>query len=403
MFPETIVTLEDVRSFVRDCPICQKYRSANQPTLPAITKTLNAPHARSVIACDTLSVTSDSLGNRYILVVINLFTRFVHLFPVAEKDTRTTATCIFQFYAYYGLCDIFHSDPGSDFMSAVVKHLLTWLGVGRTVTLVNNPQANGVERANREVLRHLQTIVADERVKTSWSDPTVISWIQLIMNSFTHSGTGYSPFTLTYGNLDHSSFEFPIIAPQMADEFCTQLSDNMKVIRSISSEYQSTLKSSRRASSDPIAQTRYEAGDFVFYLLADKLLRGNKLNSLKKGPYLVVTHPANSNVVSVRNLISDAIHEFNQKDLQVFRGTADEAAQLAELDDDQHAVDHIVGYSGDPEKRTTLQFYVLFKDGDKLWLDYSPDLSMTAAFEAYCSGIPCLRIVLLKHDMVKSL
>ncbi len=288
-------------------------------------------------------------------------------------------------------------------MASVVSHLLNWLGVGRIVTLVNNPQANGVERANQEILRHLQTIVADERVKSSWSDPTVISWIQIIMNSFVNSGTGYAPFTLAYGNLDHSSFDFPISSPREADEFCSKLAGNMKHIRAISADFQSSLKSSRRDSSDPIAQTRYECGDFVFYLLADKLSRGNKLNSLKEGPYSVVSHGVNSNVVSIRNLISDAIHEVNQKDLKIFHGTMEEAKKLALLDSDQHSVDCIVGYSGEPEKRSTLQFHVLFKDGDKVWLDYSPDLHSTSAFEEYCSGIPCLRIVLLKHDTVKSL
>ena len=372
-------------------------------TLPPITKTLRASHSRNVVACDTLSVHPDALGNRYILVVINLFTRFVHLYPVGDKSARTTASCLFQYFASYGLADVFHSDPGSDFMSNVITHLLKWLGIGRTVTLVDNPQANGVERVNQEILRHLRAICADERVKSTWSEPTVLSWIQIILNSFISSGSGYSPYDLTYGNLDTSYFNFPIAAPVEEDEFCSALAENLSNVRTASANYQRTLKKERESCSDPSAEIRFDNGDFVFYIIADKLQRGNKLNSLKKGPYMVIKHPDGSNVVSVRNLISDAIHEFNQKDLEVFTGSLEDAKRLAQLDSDQHEIDCILGYSGEPEKRTSLDFYVLFKDGDKLWLSYSADLALTASFEKFCSDIPCLRIVLLSATAANSL
>ena len=395
--------MNDVREFVNDCPICQKFRSPPNALLPPITKTLRASHSRSVVACDTLSVHPDALGNRYILVVINLFTRFVHLYPVGDKSARTTATCLFQYFASYGLSDVFHSDPGSDFMSKVVSYLLSWLGVGRSVTLIDNPQANGVERVNQEILRHLRAIAADERVKNSWSEPTVLSWIQVILNSFVSSGSGFSPYALTYGNLDTSYFNFPVAAPVEEDEFCSALAENLTNVRLASAKYQSALKKERESRSDPSAEIRFANGDYVFYIIADKLQRGNKLNSLKKGPYMVLKHPDGSNVVTVRNLVSGAIHEFNQKDLDVFSGSLDDAKRLAQLDNDEHEIDCIVGYCGEPEKRSSLEFFVLFKDGDKLWFDYSADLALTAAFEKFCSDIPCLRMVLLSVTAAKSL
>ncbi len=118
---------------------------------------------------------------------------------------------------------------------------------------------------------------------------------------------------------------------------------------------------------------------------------------------MVVTHPLNSNVVSARSLITDAIHTFNQKDLQIFDGNYASARELAMLDTEEHDVDRILGYSGDPDTRTSLDFYVLFKDGEKHWIKYTADLASTIAFEKYCSGIPCLRSLLLTVELVKTL
>jgi hypothetical protein len=48
---------------------------------------------------------------------------------------------------------------------------------GLMLEVVNNPQANGVERVNQEILRHLRAIAA--RVKNSWSERTVLRCIDV--------------------------------------------------------------------------------------------------------------------------------------------------------------------------------------------------------------------------------
>lgn len=46
-------------------------------------------------------------------------------------------------------------------------------------------------------------------------------------------------------------------------------------------------------------------------------------------------------------------------------------------------------------RRNETQFLALFADGSKVWKRYSPDISTTAAFAAYCSARPELRILLV--------
>ena len=121
----------------------------------------------------------------------------------------------------------------------------------------------------------------------------------------------------------------------------------------------------------------------MFYLLDSKLTVGNKLNSRKRGPYEVLEHANGSNVVVVKDLVTDTTIRYNQKDLQLFIGSRESAIKLARLDDDQFIIDRILGYTGDPEKRSSMQFLVCYEDGEELFVKYSLDISSTKAFEDF--------------------
>ena len=55
-----------------------------------------------------------------------------------------------------------------------------------------------VERANKEVGRHLTAIVQDHKVIGQWSP--MVPLVQRIMNSQVHQSIGVSPLQLMYGN-----------------------------------------------------------------------------------------------------------------------------------------------------------------------------------------------------------
>ncbi len=202
----------------------------------------------------------------------------------------------------------------------MVKLLLKWLGVGQTVTLVNNPQADGVERVNREVMKLLKMIVADERLKDSWSDFSVLAWIQIQLNSWVNSSTGFSPFELQYGTIDYDYANFPLETTTECNAFVTKMGENLELVRSISKEILQGVKLKYSRGTVDKARVAYKPGEFVFLLLEAKVGVGNKLNSCKKGPYMVVAHEDNSNLVTVKDLVTDKLVELNQKDLQVFLG-----------------------------------------------------------------------------------
>ena len=97
---------------------------------------------------------------------------------------------LFHHFCTFGFFDEIWSDPGSDFMSQVVKLLNQWFGIRHVVSLVDRHQSNGVEGTNKRILSHLRTLCHDEGLQSKWSDPCVLALILFVINDEVNSETG---------------------------------------------------------------------------------------------------------------------------------------------------------------------------------------------------------------------
>ena len=70
--------------------------------------------------------------------------------------------------------------------------------------------------------------------------------------------------------------------------------------------------------------------------------------------------------------------EFDQ--LKMFHGDFAAAFYLAMMDDDQHVVVSITAHRGDPLVRSTMEFEVLFVEGDTVWQLWGSNVYDLAAF-----------------------
>lgn len=392
LFPGHNITVRMIQDFIAECPICQKERLQQVASLPSVSKTLHVEHARSTVGIDTLEIVLDSFGNRYLLVMVNFFTRYVYLTPVAHKDALTTASCIFHYICTFGLFDQLRSDPGSDFTSEVMDHLLKWLGPTRSLTLAKQPQADGVEGSNKQVLRHLRAICMDEDCKDKWSSPSILPIVQLIMNEHIHSETGVSPMVAQFGDADAIYSQIPAGADCTAatHAYVRLLRDNLAMVRRISAKYQSEVKEKREALSPPGAANYYKKDEYVLFH-SDLVGRRDKLSPRSLGPYKVLSHDPSSNWVEVRDLVYDDIKWFDRKDLILYVDSDEGALKRARQDASQYEVDKLLAHRGNPETRQTMEFLVRFMDGSEIWMPWSKDIDETQQYGEYCNSLPQLR------------
>ena len=87
------------------------------------------------IAADLTELPITAQGNRYVLVIMDYFTRYVNLFPLKDQRATTVAKCVFEDYIrQHGIPESIHTDQGRKFESDLIKHLCSSLGIEKTRT-----------------------------------------------------------------------------------------------------------------------------------------------------------------------------------------------------------------------------------------------------------------------------
>lgn len=408
-YPGHSIPYRIIADLVASCPICQKDRLGMpiSETLAPVVRHLKPDFRRSILGVDTLTVTpTDKNGNSVAIVIVNHFTKLTAIYPKTSYDAISTATALFQYFCTFGMVDTLISDPGSDFMSDVVTHLMKWFGIHQKFSLVDWHQSNGVEPSNKVILRHLRALVMDERIADRWSDPTVLPLIQFVINNTLHSETNVVPFHAHFGSADATYFSLPSSlsnsdSATVTHEFVRLLDQNLQILQQISKDFQHTLAHERTDVTPAVRQNKYQPGDFVLWELDTSKPRPTKLTPRFLGPFIVISQSKND--VTCKHVNLGEVRVFHVTRLKIFHGTLDEAKHVALVDKDQSFVHSIVAYKGDPTSRAFMEFEVHWADNTFSWVPYSADISSTVHFESFCQLHLELSILLVDSVAAKSM
>ena len=113
-------------------------------------------------------VSHDGKNQRYILSVIDTFSRFLFLRSLPRKDSKTVAECLSRIFADQGQPQVIQCDQGTEF-KGTVKKLLQDRGIKVLRSRPYHPQSQGkCERSHREV-RNKIAFMAKRKRGYNWS------------------------------------------------------------------------------------------------------------------------------------------------------------------------------------------------------------------------------------------
>ena len=138
---------------------------------------------------------AQQLGNSYILVAGDYFTKWVEAYAIPNQEAITVARkLVDQLCCRFSPPDQLHSDQGQ-FESEVMQEVCNILGIKKSRTSPYHPQCDGlVECSNCTLLSMLATTTQSHLF--DWEDQ--LPKVCIAYNTSVHASTGYTPFFLMY-------------------------------------------------------------------------------------------------------------------------------------------------------------------------------------------------------------
>jgi transposase InsO family protein len=190
---------QEIRLIVNKCKLCQQRKTGNQMVQPPKNKTTTTfPFEKLAIdITGPLPVTKS--GHRYILGVIDYFSKFIMLIPLRNTDSMTVAEAIFKkWICLFGAPNSIHSDRGTCFESALFLDLCKLCGIRKTRTAPYYPQSDGlIERLFRTVKDMLFATM--RTFNKDWKE--AIPFVEMGIRSSVQSTIKVSPFEVLFGKM----------------------------------------------------------------------------------------------------------------------------------------------------------------------------------------------------------
>ncbi|XP_068204608.1 uncharacterized protein [Palaemon carinicauda] len=144
-----------------------------------------------------LFVERSTSGKEHILVLSDLFSKYVWAYPTKDQKATTVAKILVEELFYkYGIPQQLHTDQGRNFESALIKEICKRFNVKKSRTSPYHPEGNGqVERMNRTLYGLLRSLEEEKRNK--W--PLYLQSLVFAYDITPHSVTVFSPYFLLFG------------------------------------------------------------------------------------------------------------------------------------------------------------------------------------------------------------
>ena len=196
---------KEVNKFIETCRICSltKPKFYDPKLNPLIVK---SPF--ECLAADFVGPLPNSRGYRYLLVVIDMYSRYPFVFPTRNMETATVIPCFQTIFSQYGYPNSILTDRGGTFESREFALFCANRGITKKTTSAYNPKGNSIcERFNQTLKRNIFKLLTDSNTpRFQWT--TKLEYAVFSYRTTIHSTHGFRPVDLFLSFNVRSSLPF---------------------------------------------------------------------------------------------------------------------------------------------------------------------------------------------------
>jgi len=208
---------EIVKEAIRQCEPCQRVKVVTTATKEETIKlTAREPFEKIYIdICGPLQETFRK--KKYIMAMIDQFSRYIILTPIARQDEKTiTETILNKWILKFGAPKEIHMDCGKSFESKAMSDLAKGMKIKLFFSSPYHHNTNGVIERQFRTIRDYINASLRERKKNDWSE--ILPDIEFTMNATVQKSIGQSPAEIIFGRKINREQWHTVLEPKMNEE-----------------------------------------------------------------------------------------------------------------------------------------------------------------------------------------
>lgn len=276
---------EVVAEVIKNCTTCalqkpDRVRPAGQMY------TFNICQPGEQVAVDLIEKITESLnGNQYIIVAIDMFTRFVEAKAVPDKGAPTFTQFLIEYCGRFGVPHSFLTDQSTTFCNEFTNQIMKVFGAAHIKSTPYHSQGNAVvERVNQTLEEKIRVVLDDPLQEKNWD--AVLPIAVLALNTSYHSSIGRTPYEMTFGGRP------PLQDKNIVDK-TTPYDLHAKLVKSYLKECYSTAVAIQSTTQEKARQYYESKRRAALFQLNDTVAvktpsRSSKLSPKYTGPFKVI-------------------------------------------------------------------------------------------------------------------
>ena len=205
------------KNFCRACLTCAKHNPQGN-LRPKRGQFPKPQYPFQAIHMDFIEL-NQSEGNKFCLVIIDSFSKWIELFPTKSPDALTVAKALCKDIPRYGIPEKIYSDNGSHFVNQMIKKIGMMFHIELKNHCAYHPQSAGlVERMNGTIKNRLKKCM--EETGRPWTQ--CLDLVKLYINIT--SSEGLTPYETLFGR----PYRLPYFKNQWETEEDMTLADYMR-------------------------------------------------------------------------------------------------------------------------------------------------------------------------------
>ena len=284
---------DSVKRYCRECDDCTAKRLSRESNKAPLGQYLVGESMERIMMDILGPLPLSNLGNKYILVIADWFTKWTECVAIPDMETKTVAKAFVDtFVSRFGVPLQIYSDQGRCFESKLMQDLCDLMGTDKTHATSLRPQANGlVERFNRTLISMLKSYCQVQQ--NNWD--FYLQQVMMAYRSSPHSSSKISPNRMMLGREITLPMQAVVGRPRSDDfvkdfnDYVIDLEDNLQKCHDIARENIKAASRYQRKYYDCSSKKRsFKPGQLVWlHDPSRKVGISSKLVNKWKGPFVV--------------------------------------------------------------------------------------------------------------------